>query len=410
MVSHGGGEGCISQEHCHTMSVQGVSRTLRVDEISLLARCGVMVPLNTRLSSGWHMSLGASRWSMSPPFPRRPCHTRSETTMAEFGNLYVLTRMKQSTRPIINILKSSGPRLDGVSYENNLSLLELMHYKQFKAPSGSPLFSTANTASWDPPRPGREMGDAVNGDVVCGVCLNHCYYGNTGSSFNMYVWEDFKNAGVVPCNRRVWFNNTTGRKLSKSAQRKEQQKALLEKKEKATKLKIAKNFKEIQSKDFDVLLEDNTNQKKQGSRSSFKVLSIQCAQRDPQNYQMCKTPKSAVPDEEIVDLVSPEVQVTTMWNHKQTCYSPWKSSSEWITQSPPPKMRKQYCNVPIVGRSTDCGIFTLKLMGWCPSNPIPIAFSAKDIPNARIRYAVDLMFSPYNKLYDEKKRVKEHYL
>ncbi|XP_044957342.1 uncharacterized protein LOC123408256 [Hordeum vulgare subsp. vulgare] len=114
------------------------------------------------------------------------------------------------------------------------------------------------------------------------------------------------------------------------------------------KFKIAKNFKEIQSKDFDVHLQDNTNQK--GSSSSFKVISIQCAQRDPQSYQMCKTPKPAIPDEEIVDLVTPEVQATTFWNHKQTCYSPWKSNSHMKTESPPLKMRKQYYNVPIVGR------------------------------------------------------------
>lgn len=87
----------------------------------------------------------------------------------------------------------------------------------FAAPSGSPLFSAATPASWDPPRPGREMGDAADRDVVCGVCLNHCYYGNTGSSLSMYVWEDFKNAGVVPCNRREWFNNTTGRRVTFAA-------------------------------------------------------------------------------------------------------------------------------------------------------------------------------------------------
>lgn len=69
-----------------------------------------------------------------------------------------------------------------------------------------------------------------------------------------------------------------------------------------------------------------------------------------------------------------------------------------------------YPRVPQQNNDTDCGIFTMKLMGWCPRNPIPIAFSAKDIPHARIRYAVDLMFSPYNKLYDEKKRVKEYCL
>lgn len=51
--------------------------------------------------------------------------------------------------------------------------------------------------------------------------------------------------------------------------------ACYNKKIEEAKLKITKNFKEIQSKDFDVLLQDNTNQKV--SNSSFKVLSIQCA-------------------------------------------------------------------------------------------------------------------------------------
>lgn len=49
----------------------------------------------------------------------------------------------------------------------------------------------------------------------------------------------------------------------------------------------------------------------------------------------------------------------------------------------------------------------MKLMGWCPRNLAPLDFSVKDIPDARIRYAVDLMFSPYNSLHVEKKRVKE---
>lgn len=66
-----------------------------------------------------------------------------------------------------------------------------------------------------------------------------------------------------------------------------------------------------------------------------------------------------------------------------------------------------YPKIPQQDNDTDCGIFTMKLMGWCPRNPAPIVFSPKDIPDARIRYAVDLMFSPYNALYEEKKRVKE---
>ena len=66
-----------------------------------------------------------------------------------------------------------------------------------------------------------------------------------------------------------------------------------------------------------------------------------------------------------------------------------------------------YPKVPQQDNDIDCGIFTMKLMGWCPRNPTPIVFSPKDVPDARIRYAVDLMFSHYNTLDDEKKRVKE---
>ncbi|KAF7094203.1 hypothetical protein CFC21_096533 [Triticum aestivum] len=66
-----------------------------------------------------------------------------------------------------------------------------------------------------------------------------------------------------------------------------------------------------------------------------------------------------------------------------------------------------YPKVPQQDNNIDCGIFTMKLMGWCPRNPTPIVFSPKDVPDARIRYAVDLMFSHYNTLDDEKKRVKE---
>ncbi|KAI4977622.1 hypothetical protein ZWY2020_008509 [Hordeum vulgare] len=440
----------------------------------------------------------------------------------------------------------------------------------------------------------------LNRGVVCGVCLNHCYYGNTGSSFNMYVWEDFKNAGgdrksamygsgwrkfyadkklgkgqlvyffldqpsrraticyiqygngsedeeitevddeesieeddegseedddeddddgEVPHNIHEVIVRTRGLELTAIEETELQSLVPLNNSfvglpfvhrftrtdvlagMMATKLKIAKNFKEIQSKDFDVLLEDNTNQKKQGSRSSFKVLSIQCAQRDPQNYQMCKTPKSAVPDEEIVDLM---YKIITFLAHVEgiaikaainsdktiATYGQLGNSMKregrvesyvlnvycrhLFNSNHPRNSRKHYffhtaseyflgkwknneariwwrdklitsfagaskahdlnliccsyqwqissficvwyeshmnaMNFNTFTAVTDCGIFTLKLMGWCPSNPIPIAFSAKDIPNARIRYAVDLMFSPYNKLYDEKKRVKEHYL
>ncbi|VAH84804.1 unnamed protein product [Triticum turgidum subsp. durum] len=66
-----------------------------------------------------------------------------------------------------------------------------------------------------------------------------------------------------------------------------------------------------------------------------------------------------------------------------------------------------YPKVPQQDNDSDCGIFTLKLMGWYPRNPAPIVFSPKDVPDARTRYAVDLMYSPYNTLYEEKKSVKE---
>ncbi|XP_048534212.1 uncharacterized protein LOC125513218 isoform X1 [Triticum urartu] len=49
---------------------------------------------------------------------------------------------------------------------------------------------------------------------VCGVCFNHCKYESKGSGFSMVAWEEFKNAGVVPCNERAHFNNVTGEKVT----------------------------------------------------------------------------------------------------------------------------------------------------------------------------------------------------
>lgn len=58
------------------------------------------------------------------------------------------------------------------------------------------------------------MCDAAGREMVCGVCLNHCNYESEGSGFSMYVWEDFENAGVVPCNERVRFNNMMAEELT----------------------------------------------------------------------------------------------------------------------------------------------------------------------------------------------------
>ncbi|XBI59557.1 hypothetical protein VPH35_040593 [Triticum aestivum] len=57
------------------------------------------------------------------------------------------------------------------------------------------------------------MADAA-GQEVCGVCFNHCNYESKGSGFSMFAWEEFNNAGVVPCNERVRFNNVTREKVT----------------------------------------------------------------------------------------------------------------------------------------------------------------------------------------------------
>lgn len=57
MVGHGLA-GSSSWGQRHALFILGMSRALRVEEASLLARCGIMVPPNTCLPSGWHLSIG----------------------------------------------------------------------------------------------------------------------------------------------------------------------------------------------------------------------------------------------------------------------------------------------------------------------------------------------------------------
>lgn len=114
------------------------------------------------------------------------------------------------------------------------------------------------------------------------------------------------------------------------------------------KLKIARNFKELQSDNIDISVQGNTNLK--GSSSSYKELSIQCAQREVQRSFLCESSQPLKPAEDIVDLTSPEVQISTRWNHKQTCYSPWKSNNKWTTETPPLKIKKDYSKALIIGR------------------------------------------------------------
>lgn len=65
---------------------------------------------------------------------------------------------------------------------------------------------------------------------------------------------------------------------------------------------------------------------------------------------MCETPHPPKPVEEIVDLTTPEVQMSTGWNHRQTCYSPCKNNNEYTAETPPLKMKKDYSMVPIIGK------------------------------------------------------------
>lgn len=98
------------------------------------------------------------------------------------------------------------------------------------------------------------------------------------------------------------------------------------------KLKIARNYKEPQTEHIDISVQGNTTLK--GSSSKYKELSIHYAQREVQTSFLCESLQPAKPDEDIVDLTSPEVQISTRWNHKQTCYSPWKSNNKCTTDTP----------------------------------------------------------------------------
>lgn len=57
MFGHDNGAG--SSRRCRRMvGIPGLPRTLMVEEAELLAHCSVMAPSDTRLSSGWHLSVG----------------------------------------------------------------------------------------------------------------------------------------------------------------------------------------------------------------------------------------------------------------------------------------------------------------------------------------------------------------
>lgn len=57
--------------------------------------------------------------------------------------------------------------------------------------------------------------------------------------------------------------------------------------------------------------------------------------------------------------------------------------------------------------SDACGIFVLKRMQtWASRNPLQREFKMKDVPDARVRFAVDILFSSYNTIQDGKKLVK----
>lgn len=60
-----------------------------------------------------------------------------------------------------------------------------------------------------------------------------------------------------------------------------------------------------------------------------------------------------------------------------------------------------------VGRD-DCGIFTIKKMEtYRARNPLQTIFQSKDVPDARIRLAVDLLFSTHNIINEGKRLVKD---
>lgn len=67
-----------------------------------------------------------------------------------------------------------------------------------------------------------------------------------------------------------------------------------------------------------------------------------------------------------------------------------------------------YPNMPKqVGRDA-CGIFVLKWMQtWTSRNPLQSVFKMKDVPDARVRFAVDILFSSYNTIQAGKILVKD---
>ncbi|KAM3193976.1 hypothetical protein ACQJBY_070555 [Aegilops geniculata] len=54
------------------------------------------------------------------------------------------------------------------------------------------------------------MAGAAVGEMACRVCLSPCYRESRTRGMSMFVWKEFKNAGVVPCNERVRFNDMIG--------------------------------------------------------------------------------------------------------------------------------------------------------------------------------------------------------
>ncbi|XP_048544892.1 uncharacterized protein LOC125523872 [Triticum urartu] len=58
--------------------------------------------------------------------------------------------------------------------------------------------------------------------------------------------------------------------------------------------------------------------------------------------------------------------------------------------------------------SDDCGIFTInKMQNYRARNPLQTVFQSKDVPDARVRLAVDLLFSTHNEIDEAKTLVKD---
>ncbi|KAM0904276.1 hypothetical protein ACQ4PT_018107 [Festuca glaucescens] len=63
---------------------------------------------------------------------------------------------------------------------------------------------------------------------------------------------------------------------------------------------------------------------------------------------------------------------------------------------------KLYPNLPKQKTPNDCEIFLIKYMEWyCTRNPKACSFSAKDIPEFRVKLAVDTLFNDYNSAIPE---------